>query len=115
MPSLSMTRAHVLREGTSCQRIPGGESGPALACRYMPFALTHFVGSGLFNRALRYWARTATKAAKAVNKQADGFKLSEYGLIPIRKVKLGMKGAQSQHKSEVSHSPPSNVMPHLCE
>ena len=69
----------------------------------MPFALSHFIGSGLFNRALRYWAKTATEAAKAVNKQADGFKLSEYGLIPIRKVNLGMKGTQSQHKSEVSH------------
>ncbi len=77
-----------------------------LACRYMPFALTHFIGSGLFNRALRYWARTATEAAKAVSEQADGFKLSEYGLVPIRKVKPGMKGAQSQHKSEVRHPKP---------
>lgn len=69
----------------------------------MPFALTHFIGSGLFNRALRYWARTTIEAARAVDEQADGFKLSEYGLFPIRKVKPGMKGGQPQHKSEVSH------------
>ena len=71
--------------------------------RYMPFALTHFIGSGLFNRTLRYWARTAAEAARAVNEQADGFKLSEYGLTPIRKLKLGLKGAHPHQKSEVSH------------
>ena len=72
----------------------------------MPFALTHFIGSGLFNRALRYWARTAAEAAKVVDERADGFKLSEYGLFPIRKARPGMKGAQSQHKLEVSHVKP---------
>ena len=78
-------------------------SKTAAACRYMPFAVNHFVGSGTFNRTLRYWARTATDAAKAVNPNADGFKLGEYGLMPIRKVKVGRTGGRPRQDTEVTH------------
>ena len=71
------------------------------ACRYMPLAVTHFVGSGLFNRALRYWARTATQAAKAYNSNADGFQLSDLILTPIRKGKPEVKGDRQYKNTEV--------------
>lgn len=67
----------------------------------MPFAVTHFVGSGLFNRALRYWARTAADQAKAVNTAADGFKLSDSGLVPIKKGPSEKRGDRSYQNTEV--------------
>ena len=68
---------------------------------YMPLAVTHFVGSGLFNRALRYWARTAPQAAKAYNTNADGFQLSDLILTPIRKGKPEVKGDRQYRNTEV--------------
>ena len=77
-------------------------SGAAVrACRYMPLAVTHFVGSGLFNRALRYWARTATQAAKTYNSNADGFQLSDLILTPIRKGKPEVTGDRQYKNTEV--------------
>ena len=60
----------------------------AHACRYMPFAVVHFIGSGSVNRALRHWARTSKQAAalaRECHPDADGFKLSDYGLVPIKR------------------------------
>ncbi len=57
-------------------------------CRWLPFAVVHFIGSGAVNRALRYWSRTADVAAQRAQRahpDANGFKLSDYGLVPIRR------------------------------
>lgn len=67
----------------------------------MAFALTHFVGSGLFNRALRYWARTATDAARQIHEGADGLRLSEYGLVPIKKGASERRGDRVYQNTEV--------------
>ena len=61
---------------------------PCTARRYLPFAVVHFIGSGSVNRALRHWARTssvATRLARECHPDADGFKLSDYGLVPIKR------------------------------
>ena len=50
--------------------------------------MVHFIGSGAVNRALRYWSRTADVAAQRAQRahpDANGFKLSDYGLVPIRR------------------------------
>ena len=70
----------------------------------MAFALTHFVGSGLFNRALRYWARTATDAARKIHEGADGLRLSEYGLVPIKKGVPERRGDRVYQNVEVRGS-----------
>ena len=56
---------------------------PELVCRYIAFAVNYFIGSGPFVRALRYWARTATKTlAQKVAPSANGFKLTDTVLVP---------------------------------
>ena len=53
-------------------------------CRYTAFAVNYFIGSGPFVRALRYWARTATKSlAQQVAPSANGFKLTDTVLAPL--------------------------------
>ncbi|KAA6420117.1 MAG: DNA polymerase lambda [Trebouxia sp. A1-2] len=52
--------------------------------RYTAFAVNYFIGSGPFVRALRYWARTATKSlAQQVAPSANGFKLTDTVLVPL--------------------------------
>ena len=56
--------------------------------RSLAFAINHFTGSRDFIRALRYWANQAPPAvetARALNAEATGLKLTEYGLVPIAK------------------------------
>lgn len=45
----------------------------------------HFIGSGAFSRALRNWARFNTSGASEHHPNANGFKLSDYGLVPIQR------------------------------
>lgn len=55
-----------------------------VTCRYTAFAVNYFIGSGPFVRALRYWARTATKSsAQQVAPSANGFKLTDTVLVPL--------------------------------
>lgn len=54
--------------------------------RSLAFAINHFTGSRDFIRALRYWgnqAPAAVEAARALHKDATGFRISEYGLVPV--------------------------------
>ena len=56
--------------------------------RSLAFAINHFTGSRDFLRALRYWGNHATAAvaaARALHKDATGFRISEHGLVPIAK------------------------------
>lgn len=61
----------------------------------------HFTGSGAFSRALRHWARSAATQAKAHHPSADGFKLSDYGLVPIQQ-KEPVRSGQAYHNAEVT-------------
>ncbi|BDA51434.1 probable DNA polymerase lambda at C-terminar half [Coccomyxa sp. Obi] len=68
--------------------------------RYLPFAILHFVGSGAFSRALRYWARFAASEASKHHPSANGFKLSDYGLVPILR-KEPVRRESISHGAEV--------------
>ena len=67
----------------------------------LPFAVNHFTGSRDFIRALRYWARGAAPAAAAaaqLRPGATGFKLSEYGLMPINRQEAVRNGDKYQNR-----------------
>jgi hypothetical protein len=70
------------------------------AARFLPFAVMHFIGSGAFSRALRYWARSSPVAAAEAarhDSRADGFKLSDYGLVPIQRKEAVRRGTTYQN------------------
>ena len=54
-------------------------------------AVNYFIGSGSFIRALRLWARQSPTAKKLANQYngAEGFKLSDKELLPIKRAKAG--------------------------
>lgn len=71
-----------------------------LLCRVLPFAIMHFTGSGAFSRALRYWARSRANEARRFQPSANGFKLSDYALVPIQS-KEPTRQASNYHNAEV--------------
>ncbi len=81
---------HDERQCTECAVLP----------RFLPFAILHFVGSGAFSRALRYWARFAATQARKHHPSANGFKLSDYGLVPILR-KEPVRRESVSHGAEV--------------
>jgi DNA polymerase/3'-5' exonuclease PolX len=65
--------------------------------------VTHFIGSGSVNRALRYWARShpeAARRAKQRHPDATGFKLSDYGLVPIKRKPAVRSGAGYKNEED---------------
>eukprot|EP00803_Ostreobium_quekettii_P011413 evm.model.scf_1466.5 EVM.evm.TU.scf_1466.5 scf_1466:21114-29538(-) len=55
----------------------------------LPFAVNYFTGSSNFCRALRYWCNTptpeTTELARAACPNANAFRLSDHGLVPVRR------------------------------
>ena len=81
------------------------------ACRALPFVINHFTGSRDFNRALRYWANTAAKdQAKALNKQATSFHLSDSFLCPT--VRLPVAERPASGARDIGVGP---LVPATCE
>ena len=71
--------------------------------RFLATAVVHFIGSGSVNRALRYWARTheeAVRRARQCQPDANGFKLSDYGLVPIKRKPAVRTGASYKNEED---------------
>jgi len=76
--------------------------------RFLPFAVMHFIGSGAFSRALRYWARFNTSGASIHHPNANGIKLSDYGLVPIQRKEHVRRETISQDvevRTQLLHTP----------
>eukprot|EP00891_Asterochloris_glomerata_P001994 jgi/Astpho2/1994/Aster-00502 len=86
-------------QGSDCRRRIDVKVYPR---RQRVFAINHFTGSGPFARALRFWARSHTKAqAQKLNPAADAFRLNDMALVPIRRLRDSRTASYTyQHEQE---------------